>query len=111
MTTDVMAVPAGLAGRISRGACRIRWCADRRIREGRSVGSAGEEVHRAVLTEDKKRAAHRALQDRVLNGEGTASPEQRARAFSNVGLSEPDYRPMGPDCTLSPRRRLITLRQ
>ena len=42
-----------------------------------------------MLTEDKKRAAHRALQDRILNGEGRASPEQRARAFSNAGLPEP----------------------
>jgi hypothetical protein len=42
-----------------------------------------------VLTEDNKRAAYRALQDRILNGEGRASPEQRARAFSNAGLSQP----------------------
>jgi alkylhydroperoxidase family enzyme len=35
---------------------------------------------------DKKRAAYRALVDRVLNGEGKASPEQRARAFSNDGV-------------------------
>jgi hypothetical protein len=42
-----------------------------------------------VLTEDKKQAAHRALQDRILNGGGRASPEQRARAFSNAGLSPP----------------------
>ena len=42
-----------------------------------------------MLTEDRKRAAYRALQDRILNGEGRASPEQRARAFSNAGLSEP----------------------
>ena len=48
-----------------------------------------EEVHRAVLTEGKKRAAYRALQDRILNGEGRASPEQRARAFSNAGVSQP----------------------
>jgi len=46
-------------------------------------------VHRAVLTDDKKRAAYRALQDRILNGEGRASPEQRARAFGNAGLSPP----------------------
>jgi hypothetical protein len=46
-------------------------------------------VHRAVLAEDKKRAAYRALQDRILNGEGRASPEQRARAFSNADLPEP----------------------
>jgi hypothetical protein len=38
---------------------------------------------------DKKRAAHRALVDRVLNGEGKASPEQRARAFSNDGVTPP----------------------
>ena len=42
-----------------------------------------------MLTEDKKRVAYRALQDRILNGEGRASPEQRARAFSNAGLSPP----------------------
>ena len=42
-----------------------------------------------MLTEDKKRAAYRALQDRILDGEGRASPEQRARAFSNTGLSPP----------------------
>ena len=39
--------------------------------------------------EDGKRAAHRALEDRILNGEGRASPEQRARAFGNAGLSAP----------------------
>ena len=39
--------------------------------------------------EDKLRAAHRALVDRVLNGEGTAAAEQRARAFGNDGLSPP----------------------
>lgn len=42
-----------------------------------------------MLTEGKKRAAHRALVDRVLNGAGRASAEQRARAFSNAGLSQP----------------------
>lgn len=42
-----------------------------------------------MLDEDKKRAAHRALVDRVLHGEGRASAEQRARAFSNDGLSPP----------------------
>ncbi|HEX6518954.1 MAG TPA: hypothetical protein VF070_02920 [Streptosporangiaceae bacterium] len=40
-----------------------------------------------MLTEDKKRAAYRALEDRIVNGEGRASPEQRARAFRNAGLS------------------------
>jgi hypothetical protein len=43
----------------------------------------------AVPDEDKKRAAQRALVDRVLNGEGRAPAEQRARAFSNDGLSPP----------------------
>jgi hypothetical protein len=42
-----------------------------------------------VVTEDKKRAAYRALQDRILNGEGRSSPEQRARAFGNAGLAPP----------------------
>jgi hypothetical protein len=32
---------------------------------------------------------YQALVDRVLNGEGTAAAEQRARAFSNEGLSPP----------------------
>ena len=39
--------------------------------------------------DDKKRAAHRALVDRILSGQGRASAEQRARAFSNDGLSPP----------------------
>lgn len=39
--------------------------------------------------EDKKRAAHRALVDRILTGDGRASAEQRARAFGNDGLSPP----------------------
>jgi hypothetical protein len=42
-----------------------------------------------VPAEDRKRAAYRALQDRIVNGEGRASPEQRARAFANAGLSQP----------------------
>jgi hypothetical protein len=42
-----------------------------------------------VPAEDKKRAAHRALVDRLLNGEGRASAEQRACAFGNDGLSPP----------------------
>jgi hypothetical protein len=42
-----------------------------------------------VLTEDKKRVAYRALQDRILNGQGRSSPEQRARAFGNAELSQP----------------------
>jgi hypothetical protein len=47
------------------------------------------EAEGAVPDEDKKRAAHQALVDRVLNGEGGASAEQRARAFGNDGLSPP----------------------
>jgi hypothetical protein len=46
-------------------------------------------VHRAVPTEDEKRAAYRALEDRILYGEGRASAEQRARAFGNAGLPQP----------------------
>jgi hypothetical protein len=42
-----------------------------------------------VPAEDKNRAAYRALEDRILNGEGRASPELRARAFSNAGLPQP----------------------
>jgi hypothetical protein len=42
-----------------------------------------------VSADDKKRAAFLALRDRILNGEGRASPEQRARAFGNTGLSQP----------------------
>ncbi|MFI0485691.1 hypothetical protein [Actinomadura sp. 9N215] len=39
--------------------------------------------------EDTKRAAYRALVDRILNGEGRASAEQRARAFRNEGQPPP----------------------
>jgi alkylhydroperoxidase family enzyme len=42
-----------------------------------------------VPDEDKMQEAHRALVDRVLNGEGKAPADQRARAFSNDGLSPP----------------------
>jgi hypothetical protein len=42
-----------------------------------------------VPDEDKKRAAHRALVDRVLNGDGRAAAEQRAHAFRNDGLAPP----------------------
>lgn len=38
---------------------------------------------------DKKRAAYRGLVERVLNGAGRASAEQRARAFRNDGLLPP----------------------
>jgi hypothetical protein len=42
-----------------------------------------------VPEEDTKRAAQRALVDRVLNGEGQASPELRAAAFSDAGVPPP----------------------
>jgi hypothetical protein len=42
-----------------------------------------------LLADDKKRAAGKALEDRILNGEGRASRDQRARAFGNSGLPEP----------------------
>jgi hypothetical protein len=54
----------------------------------RADSRAGDEAG-AVPDEDKKQAAHRALVDRVLNGEGRASAEQRARAFGNAGLPPP----------------------
>jgi hypothetical protein len=47
------------------------------------------EADGAVPDEDKKRAAHRALVDRVLNGAGWAPAQQRAQAFSNEGLPSP----------------------
>jgi hypothetical protein len=42
-----------------------------------------------VPDEDKKRAAQRALVDRVLNGPGKTPPEQRARAFSDADVPPP----------------------
>jgi hypothetical protein len=42
-----------------------------------------------VADGDKKRAAHQALVDRVLNGEGKTSQEQRAQAFSDAGVPAP----------------------
>jgi alkylhydroperoxidase family enzyme len=53
------------------------------------AGSRAGEAEGVVPDEDKKRAAHQALVDRVLNGEGRASAEQRARAFGNDGLPPP----------------------
>ena len=44
---------------------------------------------RPLLTDDKKRAARKALEDRILNGDGRTPPDQRARAFNNAGLPEP----------------------
>jgi len=37
--------------------------------------------------EDEKRAAFRALEERILAGDGAASPEQRAAAFANAGVA------------------------
>ena len=42
-----------------------------------------------MADEDKKRAAHQDLVDRVLNGEGKASTEQRAQAFSDADVPAP----------------------
>ena len=42
-----------------------------------------------VPDEDTKRAAHRALVDRVLNAEGRTSAEQRAQAFGNADMPPP----------------------
>lgn len=42
-----------------------------------------------VTENDKKRAAHRNLVERLLNGAGTAPAEQRAKAFGNEGLAPP----------------------
>jgi hypothetical protein len=42
-----------------------------------------------VADEGKQRTAYRALVDRVLDGDGRASVEQRARAFGNDGLAPP----------------------
>jgi alkylhydroperoxidase family enzyme len=39
--------------------------------------------------DDRKRAAHRALVDRIVNGEGRAPAEQRARAFGGDDLPAP----------------------
>jgi hypothetical protein len=48
-----------------------------------------EEVASVVPDENHKWALHRALVDRVVNGEGRASAQQRAQAFRNEGLPPP----------------------
>jgi hypothetical protein len=65
----------------------------------RADSRAGDEAEGAVPDEDKKQAAHRALVDRVLNGEGRASAEQRARAFSNAGIPPPLHALIGKVAT------------
>jgi len=42
-----------------------------------------------MSTEDRKRAAHRALVARVLEGDGRAPRDQRRAAFDRSGLGEP----------------------
>jgi hypothetical protein len=42
-----------------------------------------------VLEDDTKRAAQRALVERILTGDGRAPAEQRARAFNDEGLAPP----------------------
>ncbi|MFI1917236.1 hypothetical protein [Nocardia sp. NPDC020380] len=42
-----------------------------------------------MLHEDDKRALHRALVDRVLNGQGRTSTDQRAHAFRNADVPPP----------------------
>jgi alkylhydroperoxidase family enzyme len=46
-------------------------------------------VRQAVPADDSKRAAYRALEDRVRTGPGRASSEERDRAFRNAGLEAP----------------------
>jgi len=52
-----------------------------------------------MLTEDKKRTARRALEDRILKGDGRASSDQRARAFNIAGLPEPLHALLGKVAT------------
>ncbi|WP_328474298.1 hypothetical protein OHA21_14805 [Actinoplanes sp. NBC_00393] len=40
-----------------------------------------------------RRAAHRALVDRILHGPGTTSTQQRAQAYANAGL-DPALQPL-----------------
>jgi hypothetical protein len=53
----------------------------------------------ARADEDTKRAAFRALVDRVLNGEGRTSREQRARAFGNADVPAPVHDLIGKVAT------------
>ncbi|MGW0178846.1 hypothetical protein [Nocardia sp. NPDC003345] len=53
------------------------------------VAEAGRGSVGAVPGEDEKYAAHRALVDRVLNADGRASREQRARAFAGSDAPPP----------------------
>ncbi len=55
----------------------------------RADSPVAEEAEGAVPDEDQKRTAHRALVDRILNGKGRASAQQRAHAYRNDGLPPP----------------------
>jgi hypothetical protein len=55
----------------------------------RANGPATEEAIGIVPGQDRKRAAFRALEERVRNGPGTADAGERARAFGNEGLGAP----------------------
>ncbi|MFI5907647.1 hypothetical protein [Dactylosporangium sp. NPDC051541] len=52
---------------------------------------------------DDRRAAHRALVDRVVRGPGTATVEQRAAAFANDGL-DADLQPLLAKVATAPTR-------
>lgn len=54
----------------------------------KACSRAAEEAQ-STMPDDRKRAAHQALVDSVLNAEGRTSAEQRARAFRNDGLDPP----------------------
>jgi hypothetical protein len=41
------------------------------------------------MPDDEKRAAHRALEERIVRGDGRSSVEDRERAFANAGLPLP----------------------
>jgi hypothetical protein len=56
---------------------------------GEAGSRPAKEATGAVPDEDNKRAAHQALVDRVLTGEGRASADLRSRAFGNEGLAPP----------------------
>ena len=60
-----------------------------RVRQIRERWFAARWEAATVVPEDRKRAAHRALKDRILDGEGTTPRDLRARAFENAGLPAP----------------------
>ncbi|WP_228001647.1 hypothetical protein [Nocardia australiensis] len=52
-------------------------------------GQVGDGAQGAIAHEDNKRAAHRAVVDRLLNGNGRAPADLRARAFRNADVPAP----------------------